>query len=123
MNLIKIIDEVSKTCDVALNDAPDEETVKYFKEQGFVEGEWEKGYDGLNYVKGYAPEKPIPTKEEQKEKRAEAYLMEIDPITAHIQRLRDETEPDADKIAALIAERANKVEEIKKQYPYPEETV
>ena len=62
---------------------------------------------------------PAPTKEEQSEKRAQAYLTEVDPITAHIQRLRDE-EPESEKIAELLAERAEKVEEIKERYPYPE---
>ena len=65
---------------------------------------------------------PAPTIEEQKEKRAEAYLLEVDPITAHIQRERDEEIPDKEKISALIAERAEKVAEIKERYPYPEES-
>lgn len=65
---------------------------------------------------------PAPTVEEQKEKRAQAYLTEVDPITAHIQRERDEAEPDEDKIAALIEERNQKVQEIKERYPYPEDT-
>lgn len=65
---------------------------------------------------------PVPSVEEQKQKRAAAYVEEVDPITAHIQRERDETELDEDKIAALIAERKEKVAEIKTRYPYPEET-
>jgi hypothetical protein len=63
---------------------------------------------------------PAPSEEEQKEKRAQAYLLEVDPITAHIQRERDEETPDEDKIAALIEERNQKVQEIKDRYPYPE---
>ena len=65
---------------------------------------------------------PAPTKEEQSEKRAAAYTVKVDPITAHIQRLRDETEPDAEKIEALIIERMEKVSEIKARYPYPNES-
>ena len=65
---------------------------------------------------------PAPTMEEQKEKRAQSYLTEVDPITAHIQRERDEEIPDEEKISALIAERSSKVEEIKARYPYPEDT-
>lgn len=64
---------------------------------------------------------PAPTMEEQKEKRAQAYLVEVDPITAHIQRLRDEAEPDEQRIAELIEERAEKVAEIQAQFPYPED--
>lgn len=63
-----------------------------------------------------------PTEEEQREKRANAYLIEVDPITAHISRLRDEeqTEEVIAEIESLIEERALKVEEIKQRYPYPE---
>lgn len=64
---------------------------------------------------------PAPTLEEQKEKRAQAYLIEVDPITAHIQRERDEEQPDEEKITELLKERADKVQEIKERYPYPEE--
>jgi hypothetical protein len=63
---------------------------------------------------------PAPTEEEQREKRANAYALEVDPITAHIQRLRDEETPPEGEIAELINERASKVEEIKQRYPYPE---
>lgn len=65
---------------------------------------------------------PAPTLDEQKAKRAQAYLLEVDPITAHIQRERDEEVPDEDKIAELIQERAEKVQEIKERYPYSVET-
>lgn len=67
------------------------------------------------------PELLPPTKEEQREKRAFAYQQEVDPITSHIQRLRDEeqTEEIQDEIESLIAERIAKVEEIKARYPYP----
>lgn len=62
---------------------------------------------------------PAPSEEEQREKRALAYQQEVDPITAHIQRLRDEETPPEAEIAELITERASKVEEIKARYPYP----
>lgn len=65
-------------------------------------------------------ELPAPTEENQKRKRAEAYFLETDPITAHIQRLRDEAEPDEQRIAELLEERAEKVAEIQARYPYPE---
>lgn len=60
-----------------------------------------------------------PTEEEQRENRARAYKEEVDPITAHIQRLRDE-EGTEQEVAELINERALKVEEIRERYPYPE---
>lgn len=83
----------------------------------------ERGYDGRIYVKGFAPEKPAPTKEEQRQAREAAYTAEVDPITSHIQRLRDEeqTEEIIAEIAELLQERASKVQEIKERYPYPVE--
>lgn len=68
------------------------------------------------------PEPLPPTKEEQEQNRANAYQQEVDPITSHIQRLRDEEQtPEVEaEIAELIAERDAKVEEIKQRYPYPE---
>ena len=63
-----------------------------------------------------------PTLEEQKEKRAQAYAVEVDPVTAHIQRERDEAKPDEEKIAALITERAQKVADIQARFPYPEDS-
>jgi uncharacterized protein YecA (UPF0149 family) len=65
---------------------------------------------------------PAPTEEEQKENRARAYQAEVDPITSHIQRLRDEeqTEEIIAEIESLVTERTAKVEEIKQRYPYPE---
>ena len=67
------------------------------------------------------PELLPPTKEEQEQNRANAYQQEVDPITSHIQRLRDmeQTEEIIAKIEQLKLERDAKVEEIKARYPYP----
>lgn len=56
--------------------------------------------------------------EEVRQARANAYAQEVDPITAHIQRLKDESLIPEGEIAELIAERTAKVEEIKERYPY-----
>lgn len=58
--------------------------------------------------------------EEMKQARANAYAAEVDPITAHIQRLSDEEQtPEViAEIAALVEERKDKVAEIKARYPY-----
>ena len=67
------------------------------------------------------PEPLPPTKEEQEQNRANAYQQEVDPITSHIQRLRDmeQTEEVIAEIEQLKLERSLKVEEIKSRYPYP----
>lgn len=81
------------------------------------------GYDGKRYFKGQEPQKPLPTKEEIEAIRRELYIAEVDPITAHINRLRDEeamTNELNAEIAKLVEERKQKVAEIKANNPYPE---
>lgn len=66
----------------------------------------------------------IPTYEEQRECRAQAYRIEKDPITCQIQSLRDEEQtPEVEQeIADLIQEREQVVADIQARYPYPEES-
>lgn len=68
---------------------------------------------------------PLPTNEEQAENRRQAYLSEIDPITSHINRLKDEeqTEEIVAEIEALKAERSAKVQEIQERFPYYENEI
>ena len=75
------------------------------------------------YVIVDIPEPLPPTKEEQQKAREEAYRVEVDPITCHIQRLGDEEQtPEViAEIASLVEERKAKVEEIKQLFPYPVE--
>ena len=84
-----------------------------------------QGYDGKWYIEGAEPEKPAPTYEEVQKARASAYEAEVDPITAHINRLRDEeqTAEVAAKIAELVEERKALVAKIKEENPYPTEPV
>lgn len=66
-----------------------------------------------------------PTKEEHQKAREEAYIAEVDPITCHINRLKDEEQtPEViAEIASLVEERKAKVAEIKARYPYSEEVI
>lgn len=66
---------------------------------------------------------PAPSDDEQSAKRELAYAKEVDPITCHINRLKDEeqTEEVIAEIEQLKQERAAKVEEIKARYPYAED--
>ena len=77
-------------------------------------------YNGEYLLKS---EIPAPTHEEQSEKRAAAYQAEVDPITSHIQRLRDIDPVPQEEIDELIAERDAKVAEIKERYPYPTDPI
>jgi hypothetical protein len=113
----KIVNEETKQCEVGLGT-----NSAFYQSIGMVEMDVEQAYDGGWYIKGYAPEKPEPTKEEIQALRSEAYKTEVDPITCHIQRLGDEeqTAEVITEIANLVAERKAKVEEIKARYPYPD---
>lgn len=82
----------------------------------YADEDIETAYNGEKYVKGFVP--AIDNKYQSKMREA-AYIAEVDPITAHIQRLRDD-DPESPDIAALIAERTAKREEIKARYPYAE---
>lgn len=77
----------------------------------------ETAYNGDKYITGYAP---AIDNEYQSQMREKAYIAEVDPITAHIQRLRDD-DPESAEIAELIAERTEKRNAIKERYPYADE--
>ena len=111
-----ITNEETKECSVGLGT-----DVEFYKSIGMTEMDVEQAYNGSWYVEGYAPVKPAPTEEEQRQKREQAYTLEVDPITCHIQRLCDEeqTEEVISEIEALKQERSEKVEEIKRRFPYP----
>lgn len=112
----KIVNKETKLCEVGLGT-----NVEFYESLGMTEMNVEQAYDGNWYVEGNAPEKPAPTEEEQRQNREIAYTNEVDPITCHIQRLLDEeqTEEIIAEIEALKQERSEKVEEIKRRFPYP----
>ena len=116
----KIIDEKTKQCEVGTGTDS-----AFYQSIGMSEMEVEQAYDGSWYVEGFAPVKPEPTKEEQQKARENAYKAEVDPITCHINRLKDEeqTAEVIAEIASLVEERKAKVAEIKARYPYSEEVI
>lgn len=112
----KVVNEETKLCEVGLDT-----NISYYESIGMTEQEVEQTYDDDWYLLGYAPE---PTKEEISILREQAYIQNVDKITCHINRLKDEEQtPEViAEIASLVEERKAKVEEIKQRYPYPEET-
>lgn len=111
----KITNEETKECSVGLGT-----NAEYYKSIGMEEMYVEQAYNGAWYIEGYAPQKPEPTYDEVKEVRARLYQQQVDPITSHIQRLRDDENPDEEKISELIQERSELVAKIKEENPYPE---
>lgn len=80
---------------------------------------------GDEYVIVAIPEPSPLTKEDVEAIRRQLYIAEVDPITAHINRLRDEelTPEIASEIAKLVEERKQVVARIKEENPYPAEPV
>lgn len=72
---------------------------------------------------GPEPQPYVPTYDDIKLMRSMTYVREVDPITAHIQRLRDQNPQPEGEIAKLIAERDAKFAEIQEKYPYPVENI
>lgn len=100
--------------------------ISYYIEIGMEWMETELAYNGKWYEKGYTPQEPIPpapTYDEVKEKRSKLYRLKVDPITSHIQRLRDQTQtPEIEtEIKKLQNERDYMVIKIQEENPYPEE--
>lgn len=98
-----------------------EEEGKFYAISGFTETEHNIH---INLVEVEDPS--IPEKEAEKERmrflRAEAYKDEKDPITCHIESLKDEeqTQEVTEKIQELQEERKEVVEGIQERYPYPD---
>lgn len=66
----KVVNEQTKQCDVGLGT-----NIEYYKSIGMTEQEVEQCYDGSYYLKGYAPQKPQPTIQEQVVKLERQYQM------------------------------------------------
>ena len=81
--------------------------------------------DKGDYLEAVENVAPVLTKEQIEQARADLYCSEVDPITCHINRLKDEEQtPEViAEIASLVEERKAKVEEIKARYPYPVEPI
>ena len=79
MSYIKIVDE-AKRCDVFLNENPTAEQIAELTKQGFIKADYERGYDGFCYLKGYAPEKPDDVKKSEIRTVRNSYLVKyVDP--------------------------------------------
>lgn len=85
----------------------------------YTDEDVETAYTGDKYLKGFAPK---PSNEYQSKEREKAYIAEVDPITSHISRLKDEeqTEEIIAEIEQLKAERTEKRNAIKERFPYYE---
>lgn len=80
-------------------------------------------YDQYNGEYLLKSEIPLPTNDEQSEKRRQAYIAESDPISAHISYLqrKEQTPEIVAEIAQLEAEQEEIRNAIKERFPYYEQ--
>ncbi|MBO7694949.1 MAG: hypothetical protein J6T10_20215 [Methanobrevibacter sp.] len=106
-----------------IKSTPFEKVAKHWGSYETTEENIVYGYDGKLYLESECPEPPAPTREEQRQKRADAYTREKDPITCQITSLRDEeqTPEIIAEINELLQKRAEVVADIQERYPYPVE--
>lgn len=99
----------------------EKEEGKYYEISGFTETATNIHEHLMEVEKPYDPSIDIET-EIQRQNRAAAYRLEKDPITCHIESLKDEeqTPEIIEEIDSLKQERKDVVEEIQERYPYPE---
>lgn len=85
---------------------------------GLPDYEFDVAYNGKLYLKGFAPDKPLPTNEEISQIRAGLYREQVDPLMSEYQRKKQfnnfedgEEEELLEKIRTLTAK-------IKEENPY-----
>ena len=107
----KIINEKTKQCEVGLGT-----NTAFYQKIGMTEMEVEQAYNGMWFIKGYAPEEP---EAEKKAKRKAELIAELDALDLKtIRALRaiqagQGTQADTDKLAELEAQAAQIREELK----------
>lgn len=114
----KIIDEKTKLCQVGSGT-----NAEFYKSIGMTEMDVEQAYNGAWYVKGYAPEKPAPTKDEIRQMRKDYRHTHIDDNTLERNRKMANgtwTEEDETAYLALDAEVTAYIEE---HLPYPTDPI
>jgi hypothetical protein len=112
----KIVNEETKEVVVV-----ESATQDFLVANNFSEMDVEQAWDSAWYLQGYAPEKPLPTKEEISALREQAYIKEVDILHAQKDRktiLGTWTEEDEAEYVAQVKARS---EDIANRYPYPVE--
>lgn len=114
----KIINKETNLCEVGTGT-----NTAFYQSIGMTEIDVEQAYNGQWYVKGFAPEKPAPTKEEVKQMR-KAYRHEhIDDNTAERSRkMANGTWTDEDE-AAYLALDSEVTAYIEEHLPYPTDPI
>lgn len=78
--------------------------------------------DKGDYLEAVENEPYVPTDEEQRQARADAYAVEVDPLMSEYNRKKTFNLFEEDEEETLKQEIQAKVAEIKERYPYNEST-
>ena len=112
----KIENEETKECSVGVGT-----NIEFYKSIGMTEMDVEQAYNGYWYITGYAPEKPAPTEEEQRQKRQQAYIEEADSLRYNYDEDCARYGYESEQALASKEIWLAKKDEIRERYPYPEE--
>ena len=110
----KIINEETKQVEVGLGT-----NTVFYQSIGMKEMEVEQAYDGQWYSQGFAPDKPVLTKEEVESIRATLYRDNVDPLMSEYNRKKTFNVFDDGEEVELLAKIETKVAKIKEENPYP----
>lgn len=111
----KIINNETKLCEVGTGT-----NTKFYESIGMVEMDVEQAWNGAWYVKGYAPERPAPTRDEISAQRQARYIAESDSLKMDYDEAVARGAENADELkAAWLAKK----DEIRADLPYPDAVV
>lgn len=104
----KVINEETKLCEVGLGT-----NSAFYQSIGMTEMEVEQAYNGEWYLKGYAPEKPEPTIEEQ--------VAKLEAETGLTRVMREMVLAENSGASDYVKAKANEIEDLAKQLRTTEE--
>lgn len=111
----KIVDEETKRCEVGLGT-----NGKFYQSIGMSEMEVEQAYNGVWYVKGYAPQPSIEYQNEQiRQQRQARYEVESDPLRLDYDEALAREQDNAEQ---LKQEWLASKDKIREELPYIEES-
>ena len=104
----KVINEETKACDVGLGTKS-----AFYKSIGMTEMEVDQAYNGQWYLKGYTPEKPEPTLEEQ--------VAKLEAETGLTRVMREMILAENSGASDYVKSKAQEIEDLAKQLRTTEE--
>ena len=105
----KVVNKETKLCEVGVGT-----NTSFYASIGMTEMEVEQAYNGEWYLKGYAPEKPEPTIEEQ--------VAKLEAETGLTRVMREMVLAENSGASDYVKAKANEIEDLAKQLRTTEET-